>query len=208
MLDGIYQDQPLPPENEHLYLYRNDSAQWQRLDSLTSAGIRDLMKTDQCIVQPKLFQTQDDVALRLYKRISRIKNIPNRTKLLRLIHGDVYCGVRLKKFGLTENDQCIRCFAPETIKHLLIECPYTVQVWHNMGVAANEPLDILDGQLNQAEMEIRADLINALVFRKQILQPKVLIQTTLAKFSRGLCRLSTVTKLAQAKIRRYAMQQQ
>jgi hypothetical protein len=205
MLAAIYQDQPLPPENEHLYLYNTSMAQWQRLDSLTSAGIRNLMTTDQCITRPKLFHTQEDIARSLYKKISSIKNIPNRTKLLRLVHGDVYCGVRLKKFGLTDNDLCVRCFAPETIMHLLIECPYSEQVWNIFGVVSNGPLDILDGQLNQAEMEIRADIINALVFRKQALQPKVLVQAILSKFSKGLCRLGTVTGLAQAKMIRHAM---
>jgi hypothetical protein len=106
------------------------------------------------------------------------------------------------------NDLCVRCFAPETIKHLLIECPYSAQVWHTVGVVPNGPQDILDCHLNQAEMEIRADIISALVFPKQLLQPSVLVQTILAKFSKGLGRLGTVTQLAQMKTVRYAMQHQ
>jgi hypothetical protein len=141
----------------------------------------------------------------LYYKIAKIRNVPNRTKVLRLIHGDVYCGVRRKKFKMTDNDTCGRCFQPETIQHLLLDCPYSRQVWALLGVSPGAPLDILDCRISQAELEIRADIISALAFRQQNLQPEVLIHTTMAKYSKGICVNPAVTGMAHAKILKHAV---
>ncbi len=44
----------------------------------------------------------------------------------------------------------------------------------------------MDPELGLAELEIRADLINELVFRKRQLPPDILIETTYNKFANGL----------------------
>jgi hypothetical protein len=44
----------------------------------------------------------------------------------------------------------------------------------------------VDPELGLAELEIRADLINELVFRKRQLPPDILIETTYNKFANGL----------------------
>jgi hypothetical protein len=65
--------------------------------------------------------------------------------MLRLIHGDVYCGSRLKKFKLSDTDRCHRCFAEETIAHLLLECPYTKEVWQKLGINPTSLENIVSG---------------------------------------------------------------
>jgi zinc-binding in reverse transcriptase len=75
-----------------------------------------------------------DEAATLYKNINKLRSTQNKTKMLRLMHGDVYCGTRLKKFKLSEIDTCIRCFEKETIKHLLLECPFTQEIWRALGI--------------------------------------------------------------------------
>jgi hypothetical protein len=76
--------------------------------------------------------------------------------MLRLIHGDVYCGARLKKFKMSEIDTCIRCFEKETIKHLSVECPYTKEIWSLLGINSNDTKSILGTHLTNEELEIHA----------------------------------------------------
>ncbi len=205
MLDGLYSGQVLPNPDRAFYLYNTTARSWLRLESLPNSAIRELIEGRKCIVNTKLLQMQEDAALGLYAKIAKIRNVQNRTKILRLIHGDVYCGVRRKKFKMTDDDTCGRCFQPETIRHLLLECPYSQQVWALLGCSPVVPLDILDCNINQAELEIRADLISALVFRQQHLQPEILIQTTMAKYSKGICNNKAVIGLAQTAILRHAV---
>ena len=61
--------------------------------------------------------------------ISKLTNIRSKTIILRAIHGDIYCGTRLKKFGMSETDLCTRCDNPETIAHQLKECTYVSKIW-------------------------------------------------------------------------------
>ncbi len=39
-----------------------------------------------------------DEAGTFYKNTNRLRSTQNKTKILRLIHGDVYCGKRLKNY--------------------------------------------------------------------------------------------------------------
>jgi hypothetical protein len=205
MLDRLYAGQVLPETDTGKYLYHYTARSWLRVDALTNQAIRELIEGRECIVKPKLFETNETEALSLYAKIAKIRNVPNKTKILRLIHGDVYCGVRRKKFKMTDNDSCGRCFQPETIKHLLLECPYTRQVWAELGGSPEVPLDILDSRIGQAELEIRAEIINALVFRQHTLQPEVLIHSVMTKYSKGLCTSHKVTGLAQAAVLKHAI---
>jgi hypothetical protein len=172
---------------------------------MSSKNIRENTTPDACIEITKLFSSTADIVQPLYTKIEKLKNIPNKTKLLRLIHGDVYCGTRLLKFGLSDNDTCIRCFQPETICHLLIECPYTTRVWQQLGIVCTEPLDILHGQLTSAELEIRAEIVSQIVFRKQIVDPTILVETTLMRFTRGLSQSKGVTQYATTWLTRLRM---
>jgi hypothetical protein len=69
--------------------------------------IRAIIEPDDLVLQCKLALLTEDVASRLYQLIIKIKTLPNMTKLLRLIYGDVYYGTRLVKFGMSDNDRCI-----------------------------------------------------------------------------------------------------
>jgi len=90
-----------------------------------SKQIRLLIREAELITNTKLITFMPDEAATLYKNINRLRSTQNKTKMLRLIHRDVYCSVRLKKFKMSEIDTCMRCFEKKTIKHLPVECPYT-----------------------------------------------------------------------------------
>jgi hypothetical protein len=72
-----------------------------------------------------------------------------------------------------------------------------------MGVNCERPGNIIDSDLGMGEFEIRADIINELVFRKRHLPPDILIETTYHKFANGLSRNRVVSKYAQEKINMY-----
>jgi hypothetical protein len=134
----------------------------------------------------KLEFTGVEQAQKMYNKIKAIQSVPLKTKVLRLIHGDVYCGTRLVKFKLSKIDTCIRCFETETIEHLVEECPYSRHIWASYGIANPTIRAILDPDITNSEFEIRASLIETIIFRKQIIPPDIVIMNTFTKYSQGL----------------------
>jgi hypothetical protein len=177
---------PPPDSLTQPYLYDKIGNRWLKLTSLTSKQIRELTSSETCLRVTKLLSLDEMQAKTLYGKIAKLKSIPNRSKLFRLIHGDVYCGSRAFRFGLIDSDRCIRCFEEETIRHLLLDCPYTKEVWSRLGIQGSRPEDILDSKATIAELEIRAELIAAIVFRKKVIPPEVLINTTIKRYAKGL----------------------
>ncbi len=128
------------------------------------------------ITNAKLTALSRDEEATFYKNINKLRSTQNKTKMLWLIHGDVYCGTKLKKFKLSEIDTCIRCFENETIKHLLLECPYTQEIWRALGVDFSQTKNAIGTKMSREELEIHADLLSSIVFRKGILPPSTLIE--------------------------------
>ncbi len=63
----------------------------------------------------------------------------------------------LKSFKMSDIDKCIRCFEKETIKHLLVECPYTKEIWNLLGLNSNDTKNAIGTQLTKGALEIHAD---------------------------------------------------
>jgi hypothetical protein len=206
-LKEIYRDGDLDflDLNRDIMLYDSIRRQWQRGETMPSSTIRNTINNESCILETKLMNMTLPKATTLYGKIAKLRNIGNKTKLLRLLHGDVYCGSRLYRFGLTPTDRCIRCFDCETITHLLLDCPYTREVWSRLGMAPNAARDILKDNITTGELEILAELIGALVFRKQVLPPEVLIRTTIYKFRNGLSKQSKTLAMASTMVNRYEL---
>ena len=82
------------------------------------------------MIVPKVLENVNEEGLiKLGLSIRSLTNTRLNTILLRVLHGDIYCGTRLKKFGMTVSVAGQRCGHPETIKHLLLECDYVKQIW-------------------------------------------------------------------------------
>jgi hypothetical protein len=122
----------------------------------------------------------------MYNKLRKTSSIALRTKILRLIHGDVYCGTRLVRFGLSEIDTCIRCFGQETINHLLYQCPYSQTVWSILRIPAVNFASILHGELTESEFELRCAIIDMLVFRKSQIPPHIIIENIVNNYANGL----------------------
>ena len=75
---------------------------------VTSKEIRDFLKT-RLNLQPKMLSQATSTNLKsLGYKISKLTNVKLKTILLRSIHGDIYSGTRLKKFGMTEDDSPVQ----------------------------------------------------------------------------------------------------
>jgi hypothetical protein len=195
-LREIYRYQNIPDRNNSIFVYNCERLSSVNLSSLTSREIRLTLKSEQYLCNTKQLNIDEGTAGSLYKKISKIKSIQNRTKLLRLIHGDVYCRSRLMKFGITDNDRCQRCFEEETISHLLTECPFTKQVWSKLHLQPRNLAEIILDKTS-AELEIITDIISELVFKKKVLQPEILLRNIYKSYAEGLCRNKQVIQLAR-----------
>ena len=124
-LSERYRQDAVPEPAVNIYVYCKEQQNSVNVLALKSKQIKLILTTEKLLTNTKMLNVTNDVAARVYANIKKIKSIQSRTRLLRLIHGDVYCGSRLKKFNMTDNDRCHRCFDEETINHLLLDCPYT-----------------------------------------------------------------------------------
>ena len=65
----------------------------------------------------------------LLTRIKQLRATRAKSFALRLIHGDVYTGTKLLKFGLSDSDECKKCRQPESLLHLVKDCWYSGLIW-------------------------------------------------------------------------------
>jgi len=199
--DNIYAGMPIPDKNNQQTILDMKKDRWLRGSMISSRKIRLLLKENELITNTKLLTFTPDEAATFYKNTHKLRSTQNKTKILRLVHGDVYCGERLKKFQMSEIDTCTRCFEKETIKHLQMEFPYTQEVWRLLGLNANDTKAVLGTYLTKEEFEIHADILSSIVFRKSKLPPNnTLIELTYLKYRKGVCRNNTVKDVAKAKI--------
>jgi hypothetical protein len=195
----------VPPDiDTEIYIFNNRARQWHRTVTLSSRQIRLLIWEDK-YVRPKLLELPLEGAAALFGKIAKLKNVQNKTKLLRLIHGDVYCGVRLYRFGLAESDRCIRCFGAETINHLLYECPYSAEVWGRLGLSPGRAEEIINGTIIGNELELRAEIISQLVYRRRTLPPEVLLSTVMKSFRMGLSKTKGLQAYAASLVERHEL---
>jgi len=186
MLAMTYNQIPPPGILDPLYIQNVATLQWHRSELLSTKQIRQLFYAEELIMATKLLSLTREGAVALYCKISKLRNVPNRTKMLRFLHGDVYCKERMFRFGLAEDSICSRCFGVENIQHLLINCPYSVEVWGRVGIIPTEVKDVINENLSLSELEVRAEIISSLVFRKKVIPPEVLIHSIMFVFHKGL----------------------
>ena len=102
----------------------------------------------------------------LGRNITKLTNVRLKTVLLRAIHGDIYSGTRLKKFGMADTDLCQRCSEPETVEHQLFECSYVKELWRITSKITSVPTIDLNTVLGHNELHDKMTItIHAEVIR-------------------------------------------
>ena len=122
--------------------------------------------------------------------IKSLNNVKLKSILLRVIHGDVYCAARMKKFGMTDIDSCPRCGKEETIEHMIIMCEYTKKLWSLITKLTNIPLNSMKEVLgvnpthDKTTLTINAELIRQLMaIERPTIDPHMLVQNTIKRLS-------------------------
>jgi exonuclease III len=187
---------------------RDTNGSWIETKTLSSKRIREIIFGSFELMKPKISIMEEDQMVRFYSKIAKLISIPNKTKMLRLLHGDVYTAERRVRFGLAESDICRRCFLKETIFHLLAECPYSLEVYKLLGIAnsntdanANANINELLGiNLNINSLEVRTEIIISLVFRLHNIPPEVLVKTTFEKYAKGLANKQKIKLYAERQL--------
>jgi hypothetical protein len=130
-----------------------------------------------------------------------MQNVQNKTKFLRLLHGDVYTAERLKRFKMADSDICRRCFEPETLTHLLLECPYSIETYNKAGLRQVTIESVLGSGLGQNAFEIWSELLLSIVFKLHVMPPEILVQSTWRNFANGMNFKPNIQKLAERMLR-------
>ena len=101
----------------------------KKINKLSSKQLRLSLIKDAPIIPKMIISPDPDTLAELGRVIKKLTNVKLKGIILRAIHGDIYSGTRLKKFGMTDTDNCPRCSLPETIQHQLFECSYVKKLW-------------------------------------------------------------------------------
>ena len=139
---------------------------------ITSKDLRRQIENEHPEIEFKIRIEKEGIKTMLPK-IVKLKCIRAKTLALRLVHGDIYNGTRLLKFGLTENDECPRCRRSESLDHLLSDCWYSSIIWSKIA-ALYKKTDVrrqnydrglsfaVGAKLSKAKIKLHLELIRRL----------------------------------------------
>ena len=158
--------------------------------TITSKDVRLSLQPPIARLCKMITNPDEDILSNLGNIISKLTNIRNKTTILRAIHGDIYCGTRLKKFGMNDSDLCTRCGIPETIAHQLKECTYVTKIWDIISkltgikiVSLNQVLGH-DPTHDKTTVTLHAEIIRQLMaIDRPTIDPIALVTSTIRRLS-------------------------
>ncbi len=192
---NYYRNDPMP-DADNMDKIMVSKGRWVEDICLGARLIREIFKVRQPI-NPKIILIDEEQKASYFGNLSKLVSINNKNRMLRLLHGDVYTAERQLHYGMSDSDRCRRCFDKESIVHLLTECAYSWAVYSILGLNDDALENILGIGLNRYELEIRADLLNYLIFQQRMIPPKILVRSTLEKYSSGLVDNRKMVSLAK-----------
>ena len=160
------------------------------INKITTKMIRVSIKGP-CVITTKMITNPNpEIIKALGRNIKNLTNVRLKAVFLRAIHGDVYSGTRLKKFGMSDTDLCQRCSEPETVEHQLLECQYVRELWRITSKITSIPTDNLNTVLGHNDLHDRmtitlhAEIIrNLLAIERPIINQLKLIKSITKKLS-------------------------
>ena len=174
-------------------------------DKIRSKMIRDAINIHITLSELKAIGivSQEEVK-DLGRIVKSLTNTKLKTSILRLIHGDIFCGSRLKKFGMTDNDKCSRCNQVETIEHMYLTCDYTKRIWSiikeitNIEYTSMKEVAGISKLHDKTTVTINAEIIRQLsAIDRPTLNPKIFVCSIIKRLSiieKGFTKIQ-ITKL-------------
>lgn len=161
------------------------------IQKLTSRMIRQVINQNSSDISTKMIGvTNPDTRNKMGNLIKSMNNVKLKTILLRVIHGDIYCGTRLKKFGMTESNLCSRCGKEETIEHMLLTCNYVKKIWDKISKITGITFDSVGSVVGQNPLHdkttitITSEIIRQLLaIERPNLDPSELTKNTIKRLS-------------------------
>ena len=160
-------------------------------DKLTSKLIRSAIHKQNTLNDLKVIgRVSQEEVMDLGKIIKSLTNTKLKTSILRLIHADIFCGSRLKKFGMTVNDKCSRCNQEETIEHMYLNCGYTKRIWSivneitNIKYSSMREVTGLSKLHDKTTITINAEIIRQLsAIERPTIDPKIFVRSIIKRLS-------------------------
>ena len=177
---------------------------------ITSKMIRDSMKLVNTNYEFKTVGTlsQDQVGI-LGRQIKRLNNVKLKSTILRLIHGDIYCASRMKKFGMTDSDSCERCGEVESIEHMILTCEYTKNIWAIVSSITDikhtsiKKIVGLDPIHDKTTLTINCEIVRQLLaITRPTVDPRTFVENTVKRLSiieKGVTKIQILTLLDRLK---------
>ena len=125
IMDACLLSGPQDLVNEH---YIPIKGKYKLAIKASSKDIRMALNGETDAINFKITQS-NELTENVTKKIKRLKSTKAKSFALRLLHGDVYTGIKLLKFGLANSDECEKCRQPESLLHLVKDCWYSGLIW-------------------------------------------------------------------------------
>ena len=133
----------VPVQGEDFRLMYHHRNRWVALSKLTSKEIRETRssETQICLFKCGLIMGPRD-GYRWLNRLNKLSSTKHKNAILRYLHGDIYSGERLFRFGLRDNPNCDICGNVETIGHKILECGYSESLWRALAGVTSTNLNL------------------------------------------------------------------
>ena len=125
-------------------------------------------------------------------KINKLRCIKAKNLALRLIHGDIFTGTKLLKFGMRQDDECSKCRESETLTHLLNDCWYSGIIWRHVKTLYNKTDNrrqnyeinslnfVIGSKLSHPKFKLHLEIIRRLTHKdRPNILPKMLIRHAL-----------------------------
>ena len=125
-------------------------------------------------------------------KLRKLKCVRAKNLALRTLHGDIYTGTRLLRFGLVDSDECSKCRQSESLAHLLRDCWYPSIIWSNIVALykktdeRRQPYDrqtldfVIGAKMSAPKLKLHLEIIRRLINKdRPNILPKTLIRQAL-----------------------------
>ena len=184
LMDACITSAPQRPINE-TYIPIKD--RYKIASKVTSRELRDEAYSEHTEVNFKLPVPTESID-QLLPKINKLRCVKTKSFALRLIHGDIYTGTKLYRYGLKPDDECSKCRDSETIEHLIVGCWYSGNIWRKIKMLYektdcrrqtydNHSLSLAVGcNLSHAKLKLHLEIIKRLSHKERpSILPRMLI---------------------------------